>query len=304
MASATPEIPDIIHLNDTHASIALAPSAGGLLMQWTVDGKDIIHWPRDPDWTPPHRIRGGDPLLFPFIARHYVDGRLGFWKDAAGVVRAMPMHGFARDLPFGHRVDDDGLGVVLTLQDSAATHAMYPFGFVFAVHYRLSGATLEVRLVTTNTGAAPMPYYPGHHFYFDLPARHRGDTMLHLPANTVQQARPHGGVTEPVPGAAAYSLADPQLLDRFHVLHEPGLVHLDMPWRGARVTLDLSETACPWYAVTTWTEGPDSDFYCVEPWLGLPDAIHHGQGLRWLQPGQTEEALCRLSVSAFSTDAS
>jgi aldose 1-epimerase len=77
-----------------------------------------------------------------------------------------------------------------------------------------------------------------------------------------------------------------------------------MPRRDPRVTLDLYETACTWYAVTTWTEGPDSDFYCVEPWLGLPDAIHHGQGLRWLQPGQTEEALCRLSVSAFPRDAS
>ena len=52
----------------------------------------------------------------------------------------------------------------------------------------------------------------------------------------------------------------------------------------------------PWYAVTTWTEKPDSDFYCVEPWLGLPDAIHNGLGLRMLAPGATETATLRIRV--------
>ena len=55
----------------------------------------------------------------------------------------------------------------------------------------------------------------------------------------------------------------------------------------------------PWYAITTWTETADSDFYCVEPWLGLPNAIHHGQGLRRLPPGQTETAICILDASGW-----
>ncbi|KAI3598567.1 Galactose mutarotase [Cupriavidus necator H850] len=37
--------------------------------------------------------------------------------------------------------------------------------------------------------------------------------------------------------------------------------------------------------MTTWSESATSDFYCVEPWVGLPDAIHHGQGLRWINQG-------------------
>ena len=55
----------------------------------------------------------------------------------------------------------------------------------------------------------------------------------------------------------------------------------------------------PWYAVTTWTEADTSDFYCIEPWIGLPDAIHNGHGLRWLAPGKTEAASLRLVVSAL-----
>jgi galactose mutarotase-like enzyme len=49
--------------------------------------------------------------------------------------------------------------------------------------------------------------------------------------------------------------------------------------------------------VTTWTETDQSDFYCVEPWLGLPDAIHNGLGLRWLEPGRSETASLRIRVS-------
>jgi len=51
--------------------------------------------------------------------------------------------------------------------------------------------------------------------------------------------------------------------------------------------------------VTTWTEKPDSDFYCIEPWLGLPNAIHHGEGLRHVAPGATEIAVCRLDASGW-----
>ena len=36
------------------------------------------------------------------------------------------------------------------------------------------------------------------------------------------------------------------------------------------ITIDLQRPgSVPWYAVTTWTETPQSDFYCVEPLLGL-----------------------------------
>jgi galactose mutarotase-like enzyme len=55
----------------------------------------------------------------------------------------------------------------------------------------------------------------------------------------------------------------------------------------------------PWYAVTSWTEKPESDFYCLEPWLGLPNAIHHGQGLRRIPPGETEKGVCRIELGVW-----
>ena len=60
---------------------------------------------------------------------------------------------------------------------------------------------------------------------------------------------------------------------------------------GKKLVFELKHNgAVPWYAVTTWTMEPTSDFYCIEPWLGLPNAIHHDEGLRWLGAGATEIA--------------
>ncbi|MCZ3115028.1 hypothetical protein NYZ21_21560, partial [Acinetobacter baumannii] len=80
--------------------LLLAPWAGGRLVRWIHRGTDMLFWPDHADWSRPAKVRGGNPLLFPFIGRHFVDGEPGKWRDGNGVVRAMPQHGFARDLPF------------------------------------------------------------------------------------------------------------------------------------------------------------------------------------------------------------
>jgi galactose mutarotase-like enzyme len=56
---------------------------------------------------------------------------------------------------------------------------------------------------------------------------------------------------------------------------------------------------CPadWPCFTTWTEKPDSDFFCVEPWSAFPNAIHNGLGLRMLAPGETDEISCRIRIN-------
>ncbi len=301
---------DVIEIVRGGSRLLIAPQAGGRLLSWHLHGAPIIHWPDTADWSQPALVRGGNPLLFPFIARHRVDGRIGFWRDAQGVVREVPMHGFARDLPFAARIDAQGAGVQMTLTDSDATYTGYPFRFRFEVQYRLvEEATLEVSLTTTNTAepsadalANRMPYYAGHHFYFALPHTQRGEATLKLPHNVYRHQLADGTTTAPQPGATRYRFDDPQIVDRFHCLEgEPQTpVRIDMPTLNRAIEIDLKRPgSLPWYAVTSWTLAPDADFYCVEPWLGLPDAIHNGLGLRWLAPGQSETATLRIAVSAL-----
>lgn len=293
---------DIIEIAHGDALLRVAPQYGGRLLSWSVGEEPVIHWPDHADWSKPARIRGGNPLLFPFLGRHRVDGRLGEWRDSAGVVRVLPTHGFARELPFAHAVDADGLGVRVTLADTELTRAQYPFAFRFEAAYRLPDArTLDVTLTTSNVGDAPLPYYAGHHFYFALPHALRAETTLELPPAEPRRQLEDGSISASAPGKRRHSLDDAGLLDRFHCLEgvpaEP--VRLICARLGKRIEIDLQRPgSVPWYAVTTWTEADTSDFYCIEPWLGLPDAIHNGFGLRWLAPGRSETAALRIVVAA------
>lgn len=292
---------DVIELARGASRLRVAPQAGARLVSWTVDGAPILYWPDAPDWSRPGLIRGGNPLLFPFIARQWVDGQVGLWRDAQGVVRDMPLHGFARDLPFAAQADPRGGGVRMTLADSAETRAIYPFRFRFEVAYRLADErALDVELITTNTGDARLPYCAGHHFYFALPHAQRGEATITLPRNVHRRQLPDGVTTDAAPGATTYRFDDAQICDRFHCLEgDPDVpVRIEMPARRRAIEIDLRRPgSTAWYAVTTWTLAPESDFYCVEPWLGLPDAIHTGLGLRWLEPGETQTAALRIRVN-------
>lgn len=296
-------------------------------MRWAVDGQELLYWPADAaspallaDPEKVAKLRGGNPLLFPFLGRHRVGDHPNQWIDrqAGDVVRDLAQHGFARHTPFTHRVDDDGKGITMTLTPSmlsAADRQGYPFDFVFTARYRLDGDALDVTLTTHNSGVDALPYYAGHHFYFALPHTARGECRLTLP--THDRARQGGdGNIETLPddagnesgvdrSQAVYTPGDPAIQDVFHLLAKDRTTktsaRLSMPplRRSLSIELDAPGGAhtAPWYAITTWTESDQSDFYCVEPWLGLPNAIHHGKGLRWVAPGAHEVAHCRLHVT-------
>lgn len=292
---------EIVELRNGGSLVRIAPQFGARLLSWHCDGESIIHWPDEADWSRIAGLRGGNPILFPFIARHRVDGVIGRWRDDAGVVRDVPMHGFARDLPFAAEPLGDGTGLRMTLVDTPATQTGYPFSFRFEVVYRLIDArTLEVEFVTANTGHSKLPYYAGHHFYFTLPHGQRSVSTLEVPATHYRHQSPEGKMSDAATGDVRYQFDDPAIVDRFHCLggmsEQP--VRIVAPELRRTIEIDLHRPgSVPWYAVTSWTETGQSDFYCVEPWLGLPDAIHHGLGLRWLEPGQVETASLQVRLN-------
>src|ERR1700735_4403467 len=78
------------------------PERGARLMNWNIamgDGsvRDVIHWPEIASLDEFTKARGGNPILFPFCARSFDRGEPGFWRDARGIRRPMPMHGLARE---------------------------------------------------------------------------------------------------------------------------------------------------------------------------------------------------------------
>ncbi len=288
-------------LNDDSSRVIVSAEHGARILRWERRGREIITWPDDADWTKILKVRGGNPVLFPFIARHFVDGKNELWRDATGTVRPMPQHGFARDAKFT-AVDDSAANTLrMRLSDSESTHAVYPFAFQFDVVVRLQpGARLEVRFETTNTGTEPLPYYAGHHFYFALPHDERGDWTLELPCESWGRQSADGAIVREKATESDLRLSDRNIIDRFQIAPTEPTMTLRHAQNNRRLVFELvHEGTAPWYAVTTWTQAPESDFYCIEPWLGLPNAIHHGEGLRRLAPGQTEIATVVLDASGW-----
>jgi aldose 1-epimerase len=290
-----------LEISDAQNKILVCPDHGARILRWEHDGREIIHWPENADWSRILKVRGGNPVLFPFIARHFVEGKPELWRDATGIVRPMPQHGFARNAKFTVIEDSADNSLRMRLVDSEETHACYPFAFQFDVLVSLlPESRLEIRFETANRGDQPLPYYAGHHFYLAIPHGERGDWTLDLPCASWGRQAPDGSILHEETKGDHLSLNDPSLVDRFQIQPANAKITLLNTKSQRRLTFELTHpNAVPWYAVTTWTETPTSDFYCVEPWLGLPNAIHHGEGLRWLAPGAMEIATCVLDGTGW-----
>ncbi len=269
-----------------------SPENGARLLDWKIDEKPVIHWPEDADWNNIAHVRGGNPILFPFVGRHNVDGEIGFWKDETGKVRELPMHGFARDMPF-EVIDSSASHLQMRLSSNDTTREMYPFEFEFNVIYELEEASLKSTFITRNVGENALPYYAGHHFYLEIPHTERTDWKITLPCKKWGWQNKDGSIRTETAQSSQTTLGDKAIIDRFHLEFTEPKVLLQSP--NKRIIFAWTSDD-PWFDVTTWTQNETADFYCVEPWLGLPDAIHHGMGLRMLAAGEVEEASCEIAL--------
>ncbi len=279
------------------ASLFLAwPERGARLMNWNIgypDGtfRDIVRWPelQSPDQVA--KARGGNPILFPFSGRSYHQGALEHWADAAGVVRPMPMHGFARQCDFKvTRIDKTGFAARL-LPDELS-RAAYPYRYEFEVIYRFQEKELNVELRLANLDTQPIPWSAGHHFYFTLPwadGMSRGDYTIRIPAKKAAY-RAEDGSLEPVKSfKKADKVAHKPLVDRIHYQLANPLVECVCEADDSRLEIEVgtSEVPNPDYALVTWTESDEAPYFCIEPWMGPPNSPEHKVGLHQVLPGDT-----------------
>ncbi len=281
------------------------PEKGARLMNWNIemgDGtvRDVIHWPEEASMADFHKVRGGNPILFPFCARSFDRGDGGFWRDPKGERRPMPMHGFARQGEFrATRVDDTGFDAVLVPGNEA--QVSYPFHYEFHVAYRFSALGLTCKLTLENMGDEPLPWCAGHHFYFRLPwneGASRSDYLIHIDAERRLRQDPTGKL---VPGphlAVNERLDNPALIDTFHTsLRSPDVVFGEKGQPGdITVRVGDEEIASPGATFVTWTQADDSPFYCVEPWMGPANAPEHGVGLHLVPPGERQTFTVSVAV--------
>lgn len=278
------------------------PEMGARLMNWNItlgDGsvRDVLYWPEAADFTDFHRIRGGNPILFPFNARVFDQGDIHFWRAADCVRRPMPMHGLARQGKFklSHA---DPRGFIAEFQPGEESRQCYPYDYEFTVTYRFEPVGLSCEMALKNLGRTPIPWSAGHHFYFTLPwseGSARGDYLIRIPATRRLRQDARGAL---VPGPTLQpeeSFANPQLIDTLHTGLRSNEIVFGEKGRNDDVVVKLGteKVPSPQATVVTWTFADDSPFYCVEPWMGPPNAPEHKVGLHFVAPGETQ----RFTVS-------
>lgn len=273
------------------------PEAGARLMHWhhtRADGsvRDIIHWPElsETDGNLAS-VRGGNPILFPFNARSFCEGDIHHWRAPDGRRRAMPMHGLARQGAFAlESINERGFRAVF--QPTEANHASYPFDYEFSVSYRFEERRLTCTFALQNLGNTPLPWSAGHHFYFAVPwqdGTSRADYVLTRPGATTLRQTSVGSM---VPGPLIpqrTSLAEPELIDTVHVELAQNRFVLTSPdnTEQLEVTLGTDDRPPADAAMVTWAADDEVPYYCIEPWMGPPNAPENKRGLAWVAPGQT-----------------
>jgi galactose mutarotase-like enzyme len=281
------------------------PEKGARLMSWIIalaDGsvREVIHWPENADLGEIAKVRGGNPILFPFNARCFDRGEIGFWRAADDMRRPMPMHGFARQGTF-KITHLDARGFAAQFVPGAEAQAGYPFDYEFTVTYRFKPLGLSCEFALTNLGREPLPWCAGHHFYFTLPwseGTTRKDYTIRIPAGKRLKQDAVGALVAGPQLQPDESIANPALIDTFHTELRSNEVVFGEKDRAGDVAVRIGAGKVPPAEATmvTWTLAEDSPFYCVEPWMGPANAPEHKLGLHHVRPGETQRFAVSISV--------
>lgn len=260
-------------LTDTAAdSVAvLAPARGGMLIGFSVAGRELLYLDRATLEDPSANVRGGVPVLFPSPGK--LAGDAWAW---GGVRGSMKQHGFARDLPWDvvGTGTDDGAWAALELRSSDVTRAQYPWDFCAEYTYRLRGREMVIEMRIENLGVSPMPFGVGFHPYFAV--RDAEKAAVRIPTRATR-AFDNKDKREVAFDAFDFTAAEVDL----HLV-DHGAAEASLAVGDAVIELRGSPELTRW---VVWTLR-GRDFVCLEPWSCPGDALNTGDRLMVLPPGQ------------------
>ena len=145
----------LLVIENALGSAVLAFQGAHLISFIPADGTDVLWLSSKSVFKPGKAVRGGIPLCMPWFGAH-PDGSL-------------PSHGFARSMNWSlhsaRNLADGRTEVVMRLQDSEQTRALWPYAFNFEFTVQV-GKTLDLSLSAENLSDTPVPYAYAFHTYF------------------------------------------------------------------------------------------------------------------------------------------
>lgn len=296
-----------ITLVNNMARATILPERGGLLtslvLPFGYKSKEVLFMPDDFSEKESGWPGGGAPLMFPFAGRTFQAER-PFFYDLGGTVYNMPLHGFSWAKPWAIK-DSSEKSLLITQEDGPGTRQLFPFFWRQEARYTLHSDHIEINYEVTNLGALAdsselMPVACGIHPYFAINAAPEKTGLL-CDATEAFQVTASGAAGKRSPHQPTQKmpmLSEPiykNLILTGMAKKEAGLRDLDS---GDEVKVSWNKDSVIKYVVL-WRRNEDP-FHCIEPWMGLPDAVSNGSGLRRLNKGETLQLVFRISSSVFT----
>jgi galactose mutarotase-like enzyme len=263
------------------------------------DGSGVeFVWQAGPAW-PRHA-----PLLFPIVGRLANDE-----MRHRGKTYPMTQHGFARDSRFVWAERGESR-CALVLEDSEATHALYPFAFRLTAAYALDEAGLDLSLTVTNTGKEILPASLGGHPAFNWPLQ----AGVPKDSYALTFANEEPSPVRRVEGGLLLAATDPSpvrgtALPLSEALFTNDAVIID-PINSDAVRYSAGDGAGPWLKMSwrgfrefgVWSKPSGAPFLCIEPWRGYASPkdfdgeFTDKPGLMHIAPGAEEQLSFRVEV--------
>ena len=276
---------DNMKLQNGPCAVELA-APGAEIMAWRIDGRDLL-WHGDPAFWPRR-----SPVLFPFCG--WTSG--GRFR-ALGRSYATGVHGFAHTAPFHlERLAQDAAR--MTLADTPASLALFPFRFSLAIDVMLDESSVHLDFTVANPGTIPLPfalgYHPGFRWPFDGGRREEYRLEFAAPERPTVPVIAPGGLFSPqtlhlpFDGRVLDPVAALALQDSL-VLRDAASASVDFIAPSGRRIRIASEGFPHW---VLWSK-PEGGYLCIERWSGEGDPvgftgdITEKPGQNLLPPGET-----------------
>ena len=273
-------------------------SESGAELQRLTDaaGRDYV-WDGDPRWW-----AGRAPILFPIVGT--LAGDHYRWH---GQHYPLARHGFARRSIFTV-ADQDPDGLVLRLDTSDETRAVWPFAFSLEMIYAVRGATLTMTGRVTNAGEDSMPVSFGFHPALRWPLPGAPSKEGHVirfdkPEPAHVRRLDAAGLLDPEPRPTPIKGDTLRLEDRLFT--EDALIFDNLSSRSlvyegpgtARLLVDF--TGMP--ELGLWMK-PGASYICIEPWQGFSDpagftgTLDEKPGMVMIAPGERRSFTMAITI--------
>lgn len=148
-----------IEITSGETRAVILPDFGGMVSELSICGTDVLRMNYGMLGMS-SVLAGGIPVLFPFLSRSRNDE-----ATFEGDVYTMPMHGFAKDVPF-EVLSQWEQGCELRIVSNEMTRRFYPYDFQFCIRYELDGNCLNTTAIISNLSDRALPFVLGFHPYF------------------------------------------------------------------------------------------------------------------------------------------